>query len=133
MAWQLWFFYLQYLVVSDHLIMKRGCNKYIYDFGNNAIGEEHSFTGMASFIECVHTPPDAVFIVNQENGVIPRARQNMPLNNKLSLQWGPVYLALGVSYQFVLSIGIANGEKMAKYQKSHQFFSIFLHFHFESR
>lgn len=78
-------------------------------------------------------PPDAVFIVNQENGVIPRARQNMPLNNKLSLQWGPVYLALGVSYQFVLSIGIANGEKMAKYQKSHQFFSIFLHFHFESR
>lgn len=122
--------------VSDHLIKyeeKIDVNKYkyfgFYDYRNDVIGEGHTFTGMASFIEWINNRPDVAFIVNQENGVIPRARKNMPLNSKLArfidMQWGHVYLPPKASFQFVLVIGMANVGKDGKIpEKPPVFFNI---------
>ncbi len=89
-----------------------------YDYGNDVIGEGHHYTGMASFIEWLYNEPDVAFIVNQENGVIKRARKKYPLKSELNrfigCQWGPVYLKPKESFVMALAIGMAKGGKEGK-------------------
>lgn len=108
--------------VQDHLIKyeeELDPQKYryfgLYDYGNDAIGEGHSFTGVANFIEWVYDPPDIAFIVNQENNVIKKADPKKPLSSPLNRfiggQWGPVNLEPQAYQVMVMAIGMAEGRK----------------------
>lgn len=89
-----------------------------YDYGNDVVGEDHKFTGMANFIEWLYDEPDVAFIVNQEGGKIDKANPKKPLYSQLSRfiggQWGPVYLQPKGCQIIVLAVGMAYGGNEGK-------------------
>ncbi len=102
-----------------------------YDYGNDVIGEEHKFTGMANFIGWIYDEPDVAFIVNKEGVKIDKAKNKKPLYSQSSRfiggQWGPVYLQPkgSQSIALALALGIAYGGNEGKIPiKQSVFFNI---------
>lgn len=83
-----------------------------FDFGNEAAGEQHIYSGLANFIEWQgNVTPDLVYFSNQIGSFAPPERRvplSHPNNRVLFLQWGPRFLAPGQSDTIVLSIGMAD-------------------------
>ncbi len=85
-----------------------------FDYGNEAAGEEHIFSGIANFIEWQgNITPDLVYFSNQIGTYAPPERRvplNHPNNRVLFLQWGPRLLDPGQSDTIILSIGMADSD-----------------------
>lgn len=88
-----------------------------FDYGNEAAGEGHSYSGMANFIEWKGTvTPDLVYFSNKIGSFAPpgsRVPLNHPNNRVLFLQWGPRLLAPGQSDTIILSIGMADRDPVS--------------------
>jgi len=103
--------------VKDRLIKYEGHadpGKYTYagyfDYGNDAIGEAHTNSNIADFIEWFGDDrPDDVFFSNTVDE--PDEEKNpKPLYSDtrfIGLQWGPTPLAPGDSRTYILAIGMA--------------------------
>lgn len=88
-----------------------------FDYGNDAAGEEHIFSGLANFIEWQgNVTPDLVYFSNQIGTYAPRGSSvplNDPQNRVLFLQWGPRLLNPGKSDTIILSIGMADRDPVS--------------------
>lgn len=81
-----------------------------YDFGNELIGESHTFTNIANFIEWEpNNPPSNVYFSNQFGSVDEKKPLAHQLNRVVSLQWGPVYLRPNETYNIKFAVGMAIG------------------------
>lgn len=83
-----------------------------FDYGNDAIGEPHRFTGLANFIEWqAGKRPDLVYFSNRI-GYYADEKEQLPLasanNRVMFLQWGPRLLNPGQSDTIILSVGMAD-------------------------
>lgn len=83
-----------------------------FDYGNEAAGEKHIYSGIANFIEWKgNVTPDLVYFSNQIGTYAPpgsRVPLNHPDSRVLFLQWGPRLLDPGQSNTIILSIGMAD-------------------------
>jgi hypothetical protein len=81
----------------------------MFDYGNSAIGEGHTYTGAANFIEWLGDDRPDVYFANDGNG-LSGAASPLPLSSNtrfLGLQWGPRQLAPGDSASYQMAIGMA--------------------------
>lgn len=83
-----------------------------FDYGNDAAGEAHVYSGIANFIDWqAGVRPDTVYFSNRI-GAFADERDQVPLsdasNRVLFLQWGPRLLNPGQSETIVLSVGMAD-------------------------
>lgn len=86
-----------------------------FDYGNDAAGEKHVYSGIANFIEWQgNVIPDLVYFSNHIGTYAPRGSHvplNHPNNRVLFLQWGPRLLKPGQSDTIILSIGMADRDQ----------------------
>ncbi len=79
-----------------------------FDYGNELIGEPHTFTNVASFIEWDPlTRPNSVYFSNQFGSVDHKKPLAHQLNRVVALQWGPYYLKPGEISELRLAVGMA--------------------------
>jgi hypothetical protein len=83
----------------------------MYDYGNELVGEDHHFTGIANFLEWERgSRPDKAYISNFGGGVI-NPDKVVPLvsrtNRFIGLQYGPLMLKPGETFSFTIAIGMA--------------------------
>lgn len=83
----------------------------MFDYGNELVGEEHHYTGIANFIEWEkRSRPEKAYISNDSGGVrsldkaIPLVS---PSNRFIGLQYGPKTLKPGESFAFSIAVGMA--------------------------
>ena len=82
----------------------------LFDFGNDVIGEGHTFTRVANFIEWFGDIEPAVFFSNGSNDFPQINEKKVPLSSNrrfLGIQWGPRTLNPGQTEQYTLAVGMA--------------------------
>ncbi|HZV82989.1 MAG TPA: hypothetical protein VFF53_12555 [Geobacteraceae bacterium] len=81
----------------------------MFDYGNSLIGEGHTFTTTANFIEWGGKELPTVYFSNTVGRIAP-PQERMPLSGNrrfIGLEWGPRVLAPGESATYSLAIGMA--------------------------
>jgi hypothetical protein len=81
-----------------------------YDYGNDAAGEEHRYTGTANFIEWFGSDRPMVYFANEAGHVNNAADTKVPLASNarfLGLVWGPQVLAPRQTVSYTLAVGMA--------------------------
>jgi hypothetical protein len=85
-----------------------------FDYGNDAAGESHAFSGVANFIEWQGEVRPAVVYFSNTIGRYAGEKEKVPLrspdNRVLFLEWGPRLLAPGESDTIILAIGMADSD-----------------------
>ncbi len=83
----------------------------IYDYGNDAIHEGHTFTGTANFIQWFGSDRPTVFFSNSASLLSPSlGKRKVPLASNarfIGVQWTDRTLAPGKSTSYTLAIGMA--------------------------
>ncbi len=83
----------------------------LFDFGNDAIGENHDFTFTANFIRWYSDVDPFVFFSNGPYDFPQMNENKVPLSSNtrfIGLQWGPQILQPGQSKTYTLAIGMAD-------------------------
>jgi hypothetical protein len=81
----------------------------IFDYGNDAIGEEHNYTLTANFLEWLGEEKPTVYFSN-DTEIHERAGRKVPLASDarfIGLQWGPRVILPGESVYYHLAVGMA--------------------------
>jgi hypothetical protein len=84
-----------------------------FDYGNDAAGEKHNFTGIADFLEWYGSDKPSVFFSNGADDYPSISNKEEPLSSDerfLCLQWGPETLLPGESLTHVLAVGMAGND-----------------------
>ncbi len=91
-----------------------------FDYGNDAIGEGHNFTGIANFIEWFGVEPSLVYFSNGPYDTLPANNELLPLQSNarfIGLTWFNQTLQRGQTKIYTLAIGMAGRDSKTGFPK----------------
>jgi len=91
-----------------------------FDYGNDAIGESHTYTGVANFIEWSGNEEPVVYFTNGPNDPPQAGAGKTPLSSNtrfIGILWGPQTLQPGQSKEYTLAIGMADRDPKTGFPK----------------
>ncbi len=91
-----------------------------FDYGNDAIGEGHNFTGIANFIEWFGIEPTFFYFSNGPYDKFPLNNELIPLQSNerfIGIVWGDQILQPGQTKIYTLAIGMADRDSKTGFPK----------------